>query len=277
MSIYSTKYTRYEGAMEPASTRFAVIAETELRRLYKEKWVRRLFILAWIPPLFLVGKLYLELVMGQMMGDESAPDAVFSMLFSSETTFVAIMLAAFGSSMINRDIHDKALTLYFTRPVDVDQYLWGKLGAVMATVLSVTLVPGVILALAQLSMSPKSDLWHFLDITWRLLVVSLINASLVSTLILLMSSLGKSSRFVGFGWLGIFVFGEIVRGLLTQVLGDVPFLDALSPSRLFIATAEFLLDGDKSALPAFVSAIALSALFYLALRVRLGVLKERQT
>ncbi len=277
MSIYSAKYDRYEGPLESPKSRFLVIAETEIRRLIKEKWVRRLFIMAWIPPLLLGGCLYAELVLGKFFGNERGPEVVYAMLFDWETVFVTIMLTAFGSSMISRDVNDRALTLYFTRPLDLNQYLWGKLLAVGGCVLAVTLAPGLLLAIGHLAMSPDATVWEFLDRVWRLVVVSGVDAAMVGTLILLMSSIGRSSRYVGFAWLAVFVFGEIVRGVLTKILGPAPLLDALSPGRLFTTTADFLLDGKTHKGPEFVAALLLTGLFYAALRIRLGVLHREQT
>jgi len=277
VSIYQSRYERYDGPIEPASTRFLVIAETELRRLYKEKWVRRLFLMAWAPVLFLAARLYLQLVVGEALGDDSTPDDVFLMLFKAEAWFVAIMLAAFGSSMIARDVTNRSLTLYFTRPLDVDQYLWGKLLGVLITVLGVTFVPAMLLAVAQLLMSKEAAFGHFLDMSWRIAAASLVAGSLVSTLILLLSSLGRSPRYVGVAWLGIFVFLTIARGVLVKVLGPYELLDLISIQHLFVQTGECVLMGDSEQLSALIASVLLSGFFYVALRVRLQSLERAQT
>lgn len=271
MSIYSRRYERYEGPLESASSRWLVIVETELRRLYREKWVRRLVILAWTPVLFQAARMYLILVAGQL---DEPPREVYLSLFRAEAWFVAMMLAAFGSGIIARDVSNRALTLYFTRPVNADQYLLGKLASVLTCVLAVTLLPGLLLALAQLMMSNSASWTEFASVAARVTGASLIGGMLVSTLILLLSSLGTSARYVGVTWLALFVFLAIGRGILVGILGPIPALDLMSIERLFVATAEYLITGDTDQLRAMVASLLLSAFFLVALRVRIRALER---
>ncbi len=278
MGIYTARYERYKGPLEPPGTRFLVIAEAELRRLYKEKWIRRLFILAWGGALVLAVLMYVHMVVGNFIfGETTSSDRAFVYLFKVEVVFIAIMLAAFGSSMIARDVTNRSLTLYFTRPIDVDQYLWGKLLAVLCTVFGVTLAPGLMLAGAQLLMSKQADVLHFLNICGRLLAASVVAGGLVSTMILLLSSLGRSPRYVGFAWLAIWIFLFIVRGVLSDTLGHHELLDLISLSYLFVQAAEYILMGDRAHLSSMIATLLLTSFFYFSLRVRLQALERAQT
>lgn len=276
MSIYSRRYERYDGPLEPESRGPLVICETELKRLYREKWVRRLFLLSWSPVLVLAMRLYVSNVL-RPGDDDFQPDDVFLSLFKAEAWFVGIMMAAFGSSMIARDVQNRALTLYFTRPLTSDHYLWGKLSAAVITVMGVTFVPGMLLALAQLLMSETSAFAHFLDVTWRIAAASLLVSTMIASLILLLSSLGKSSRYVGIGWLAIFFFLHIAREILGNVLGHSDLLDLMSIQRLFVATAEFIIMRRTEALSAVIAVVCMSAFFLLALRLRLATLERAHT
>jgi ABC-type transport system involved in multi-copper enzyme maturation permease subunit len=254
-----------------------MITGTELRRLYREKWLRRLILLAWSPALILAARLYLTMVIGQAFGESEAPDEVYLMLFRAEAWFVAILLAAFGASMISRDRTNGSFVLYFTRPLNAAQYLLGKLTAVLVMVLGITLVPGVLLALAQLLMSPSADFAHFLTVVGKLTVCSLLVGCMVSNLILILSSLSRSTRFAGITWLALFVFLEIARNILTQALGSWPILDLISVHRLFIASAEYLLLGRSTGLPAVIAVALLNVFLIPALWVRISMLEREQT
>jgi ABC-type transport system involved in multi-copper enzyme maturation permease subunit len=280
MSIHSRRYQRYDGPIEPMSRRFLVITETETRRLWSEKWVRRLFIMAWVPVIYFASLLYLRLVVEQMSGVDALSGLtgdVFLGLFKVETWSIAVLFAAFGSSMINRDVSSKALTLYFTRPLNVDHYLWGKLLTLIIVAASVTFVPATLLAIAQLALSVEPSLLHFADIMWRVAATTVVTALLASTVLLLMSSLAPSSRFVGFLWLAAFILLEATRGILRQVLGPSPYLDLISIRRLFDGSSEFLIGGDFDRLPALVAALAVSGFCFFALRLRLKALEDKHT
>lgn len=275
MSIYARRYSRYEGETEPAKVRFAVIADTEVRRLFQQKWVRRLIFMAWSPVVFLTGMLYIELLLKKATNVEQVSSDVFYYLFRSETWFVAIMMAAFGAGMIAKDVGGRALTLYFTRPVSVSQYLMGKLLAVMVTVLGVTLLPGIVLAVVQLLMSDPMRGGVFLDTLWRVGAWSLLVAFVSSAAILLLSALGTSTRYVGLVWLALFLFLDVARGVLESVVGENRLLDLISLRSLFYAFAELLFRGETAQLPAAVALLLLGAFCFAALRVRLQILERR--
>ena len=275
--LYRRRYVRYDGPIEPARTRYTVIAETELKQLLREKWVRRLLIMAWLPVVGFAVYIYFGLVVKAITGFEVLTGNTTMMFFRYEVWFVAIMMAAFGSGMICRDLSSKALTLYFTRPLNVDQYLWGKFLAVASTILAVTLVPGVMLAIMQWALSESIGLWTFLDMTWRIAAVSALGTFLYTSIILLLSSLGSSSRGVGLVWLALFVFLDVGRALVTSLIGDHPLFDIISLRRLFEATAEVLLVGNMNKLPAVIAVCLLSVFVFVALRMRLQQLEREKT
>ena len=275
--LYRRRYVRYDGPIEPARTRYTVIAETELKRLLREKWVRRLLIMAWLPVVGFAVYIYFGLVVKAITGFEVLTGNTTMMFFRYEVWFVAIMMAAFGSGMICRDLSSKALTLYFTRPLNVDQYLWGKLTAIAIPCLGVTLLPGMLLVIVQYSLSQHVSALDMVDMTWRVAACSALVTFLYCAAILLLSSLIRTSRFVGLIWLGLFVFMEIARALLVRFLGDTPLLDVISLRRLFEGTAEALLTGNAERVPAVIAVVLLSVFVFVALRLRLQQLEREHT
>ncbi len=274
MSIYTTRYQGYDGPREAPSTRFLAIAENELRRFLQEKWAKRLVLLAWTPVIFLAGWLYLALILKKVSGVEGPSLLVYDYLFRSELFFIAVMLAAFGAGVIVRDIDSKALTLYFTRPIDAGQYHLGKLIATGALVLVVTMVPGLLLAVAQHAMAEEFRPLELLDGLWRIAVCSFGIAFTGGNLILLLSSTGWSSRYVGAAWLGAFTLAEVIRGVLVTGLGSQPMLDLISLGRLFTGSVEYLFAGRSDQLPALVSLYALGVFFFVWLRFRIIALER---
>lgn len=274
MSIYSRRYQRYDGPIEGPRSRFLAIAEVELRRLAKEKWARRLMLMAWLPVGYFAIMLYIINVVKAATNVELGGRSLFQALFSTELVFVSVMLAAFGASMISRDIESKALTLYFTRPVDAAQYHWGKLVATASLVLVVTLAPGLLLAVAQGAVEESFSIVTFVDTLWRIVLCSGAMAFAASNLILLLSSTGWSSRYVGATWLGLFTLLEVARNALYHVFGGSPLLDLISIGRLFTGAVSFLFGGHQEDLPALIALIVFGGAFFILLRIRLIALEK---
>ena len=272
MSIYSRHYEPYRGELEPPRSRVAVIAVAELRRLYAQKWVRRLVIMSWTPALMMLVFLYGKLVLKKALGDGPEPSAEYVWFYKSATIFAAIMMAGFGASMIARDVRHNALSLYFTRPLRVSHYLLGKLLAVMAPVLLITLVPGLVMALAELFMGDRLALMGFALGLGRVVAVSLVIAFVNGTVILLLSSLGRVPRNVGLAWIALFVFLEIVRGMLAE---DIPGIGLVSLKHMLWQTIELVFEGRTDRLPGLVAALAVAGFSLTALHVRLQSLERR--
>ena len=274
MSIHSHRYQRYDGVLESPRTRFWPIAEAELRRIAKEKWARRLMVLAWMPALYQAVMLYAKLVVKKAVGIDLGAFGIYQNLLQAELGFVAVILAAFGAGLISRDIETKALTLYFTRPVDAAQYHMGKFIAAASLVLLVTFVPGVLLGIAQAVMGEVFEVGPFLDGLGRLTLASAGMAFTSASLILLLSSSGWSSRYVGATWLGLFTLLEIARSALSSVFGRSPLLDIMSLGRLFTGSVDFLFAGQTDQLPAVIALWGFGVFFAVCLRVRISTLER---
>jgi len=276
MTIHKREYRRYDGPLESNASRFWVIAEMEIVRLLKQKWVRRFLIMAWIPVVVLGVMLYGAIVVADTTdtGFDGLSGQVFVYLMQTETWFVAIMMAAFGADMIAKDVQHCTFSLYFTRPLTAMQYLIGKFLAVAAMVLSITLVPGIVLAAAQLLMDETLDLVRFLDMLWRLSTASILIAVVSTSVILMLSSLGKQPRAIGVMWIVIFFFFDITRSILISVIGNEPLLDLISIRRMMYSMTEYLFLGYSQHLSALITLVMVSCFCFGALRFRIQRLEK---
>ena len=278
MSIYRAQYSRYRGALEPSSRRHRAIAAHELRRITRDKWFRRLVVMSGFPALVLGVFVYLAAVLEQSIGWDPLGGEIFTRLYAYQPWFILLIFAAFGSAQISRDIKSRALTLVFTRTVTPLQYVLGKIGAMMACALFVTLVPGVLLGIAQFAMTSTFGFWSLLDTLWRVALVSVLIAWLMSSLILLLSAVtGTSSRVTGMIWLVAFICLIMVRQLVSRQLGTPGFAAALSPYDIAVGTAEFFFAPDVVALPPLIACVVFSAFFTYALWVRIQSFERSYT
>ncbi len=269
MSIYVRRFSRYEGKLEPPRGRFRVILLAELRRIFADKWWRRFLFGAAMPAVMMAGWLYLMTTFQEATGAE-LDFPFFSVLFGWQFSWLGIMQAWFGASMITGDMHTKALSLYFTRPIDATQYLLGKLGATMALALTITWIPSLLVAVVQYSVADHLTFGAFAENVWSITACSMGAAFTTSALILLLSSTGLSARYVGITWLGAFVFLEAIRGILYESTGRSEALDVLSLARLLSGSVEYYFLGASHKLGSVITLWGVGALLTLILRIRLS-------
>lgn len=276
MTIHKREYRRYDGPLESMSSRFSIIAEMEIVRLLKQKWVRRFLIMAWIPVVVLAAMLYGSIVLAENTdtGFDGFSGQVFVYLMQTETWFVAIMMAAFGADMIAKDLQHSTFSLYFTRPLNATQYLLGKFLAVTVMILSITLLPGFILAVLQFFMDDILNFARLADMSWRVVTASLLISFVSTSVILLLSSLGKIPRAIGVFWIVIFFFLDITRSVLISVVGNEPLLDLISIRRMMYSMSEYLFLGYTQHLSALITLVMIAVFCLAALQVRVRRLEK---
>jgi ABC-2 type transport system permease protein len=149
--------------------------------------------------------------------------AIFVNYFWKNSFFVfllTLLIANIGSRLIAQDMHDKVLSLYFTRPIKRLDYLLGKLGTIVLLLIILTFVPALIVFAYLLLMSDYLS-WSFagehLWVVPTLLIQSLVFALSFGSLALLCSSLTPKRMFAAGGFL-IINFGSMVTAAIMQEL-----------------------------------------------------------
>ena len=120
--------------------------------------------------------------------------------------------------MISLDLRYNALPLYLSRPVTRLDYFLGKLGVIAALVAAVAVLPAA--AAYVLGVCFSLDLTVVRD-TWRLLPASILYGLVIvvsaGTLMLALSSMSRRSLYVGLTWVGLFLIGWVVAGVLGMI------------------------------------------------------------
>ena len=278
MSIYRPRYTRYQGELRPTSIRYQAIAKAELSRLMSDKWFRRLVLMSGAPTLILGVYIYLAAILEQGFGWNPLGGDVFTRLYAWQPWFILLMFTGFGAGLISRDLKTRAFTLIFTRPVTVLQYVAGKVLALVACALFVTLIPGLLLALAQFGMHSSFGLWKLLDTVWRVALSSGLIAVFMSSLILLLSAtMGVSSRVAGMVWLVAFICLIMLKELLAVQMGLGALGSVVSPYDVMLGMTEVCFKGDFNALPSLVAIVVYSVFFLVALYTRIQSFERAYT
>jgi ABC-2 type transport system permease protein len=126
-----------------------------------------------------------------------------------------ILVVMVGPDLISQDLRYNALPLYFSRPLRRIDYFCGKLGVIAGFLGMVIIVPSVIAyvlgLLFSLDITILRDTFHLLLAS---IAYGLVIAASAGLLMLALSSLSRTSRFVTLMWIAIWIGSGIVSSVL---------------------------------------------------------------
>jgi ABC-2 type transport system permease protein len=241
MPIFDQGYQHWTGELAGHSWRWLTITRHGVRVGRKSIIVRLLLLLAWLPALALAAVLSIWGLVEQKSSLVQPLVSIFSFLgpdflnnpksfrlevwtlsYSSflytELLFSMVLIVVVGPSLISRDIRFNALPLYFSRPLRRIDYFLGKLGVIGAFLAMIMVVPSIVAYVLGLLFS--LDLSIITD-TFPLLLAC-VGFGLITTLsaglfILALSSLSRSSIYIGLFWVGVWFITAIVATALESV------------------------------------------------------------
>ncbi|MBX3442477.1 MAG: ABC transporter permease subunit [Planctomyces sp.] len=260
MPLHDLGYRRWDGELNPQWTRWWVIAQTGIRLSWRSRWLRRMLTLAWLPAiLFGIAVFTLENAIGRSadidMGlrvlsnhfpitDElreevrrdpsQARSTLWALIllsfFRIPQGFLIVMLTALiAPPLIAQDIRSRAYLLYFSRPITRLEYVFGKLATVAAYLSMITLVPGVVLYLLGVGLSPSlsvvADTW---DLPLRVVAASVVVIIPTATFALCLSSLLAESRYATFCWFVPWVLGWFAFMAMTAMTEQAAYMQGQS-------------------------------------------------
>jgi len=215
MPIYDQGYRRYEGRSPLHQIRFWPITREALRLILAKRAFLGLLAVSFVPFVVRVIQIYVVTrfpeagrvlpIDGRLYGD-----------FLNQQIGFTILLSIFGASgLVANDLRTGAILVYLSRPLTRRDYIAGKLLVPLSLNLAVTLVPGLLLYLVGLALAPEQYLkWDLVWIAPAVVLHALAVSLVVSLVVLAISSLSRSARVAGLGFVGL-VFGlEMVRLIL---------------------------------------------------------------
>ncbi len=248
MPIYEFGYRTITDKQLGRHTGWISIAMSGIRMNWKSKLARRLIIGSWAPLLyfgaifFMVGKVTetglveeSSSAMGMVVGlfgpaaaeqlatnPEALRTPIWTILFYWQLNvqiFATIfMLAIVGPGLISDDLRTKAFPLYFAKPLSRTGYILGKFLTAAFFVAMVSLFPALFLYILSILFSPGlSTISQTIPVLLRLLPVYATILLASGSLILVLSSLTWSRRYLGFAWVALWFLSELFSSLLGQV------------------------------------------------------------
>ena len=215
MPIYDQGYRRYEARGPLHQIRFWPITREALRLILAKRAFLGLLAVSFLPFVVRVIQIYIVTrfpeagrvlpIDGRLFGD-----------FLNQQIGFTLLLSIFGASgLVANDLRTGAILVYLSRPLTQRDYIAGKLLVPLALNLAVTLVPGLVLYLVGLALAPEQYLkWNLAWLAPAIIVHAAAVSLVVSLAVLAISSLSKSARVAGLGFVGLFFGLEMVRLVL---------------------------------------------------------------
>jgi ABC-2 type transport system permease protein len=172
-----------------------------------------LLLLAWAPFLVRAVQVYATANWPQLAAFAPTPKT-FRDFLEQQNMFVFFVTIYAGAGLIANDRRANALQIYLSKPLTRVEYVAGKAAALLSFLLLVTWVPALLLLLVQIVLAGsfafvQKNAFLFPAVT----LFSFLQVTVATVTMLALSSLSKSSRFVGVMYAGIILFTDAIQGM----------------------------------------------------------------
>jgi len=216
MPIHDQGYRRYAGG-KARGQGWTVIARAGLRTLWSKRVFLGVMLMAWFPFLARAVQIYAAANVPQAQFLTPTTET-FRNFLETQYIFVFFVTVYVGAGLIANDRRANALQIYLSKPLTRAEYVFGKLAILMTCLLLVTWVPAIALLIVQIAFAGnftflKNNLFLFPAIT----VYAFIEVTMMATTMLALSSLSKSSRYVGILYASVLFFTQAIYGVVYAV------------------------------------------------------------
>lgn len=229
MPIHDQGYQRYAGSRARTGTAWQVIARAGIRTVLAERKFLGLMLLAWTP--FLVRAVQVYVAANYAQASFLQPKGeTFREFLETQAVFVFFITIYVGAGLIASDRRANALQLYLAKPLSRWEYVAGKMAVLLTLLIAVTFLPAMMLLLVQIGFAGSfTFVANNIYLLPAITLYSLAQVLLASSTMLALSSLSKSSRFVGVMYAGLIFFTGALFQAVRGITGAT-WLAWLSPS-----------------------------------------------
>jgi ABC-type transport system involved in multi-copper enzyme maturation permease subunit len=223
MPIHDQGYRRYGGSRTALGRTWQVIAGAGIRSIVAKRAFIALMLFAWAP--FVVRAVQIYVSANFQQAAFLAPKGeTFREFLETQNVFVFFVTIWVGAGLIANDRRANALQLYLSRPLTAAEYVAGKLAILFVFLTLVTWAPAMGLLVVQTVFAGsftfvRNNAYLLPAIT----LFSLAQVLLASTTMLALSSLSKSSRFVGVMYAGLMLFTAALFQAVRGITGSSAF------------------------------------------------------
>ena len=221
MPIHDQSYRHYAGEKRPVRSAWTVIARAGLMSFLSRRAFLGLLIAAWIPFVVRASQLFLASNFSQAAPFLAPSAQTFRDFLGQQSIFVFLITVYVGAGLIANDRRANALQLYLSKPVTRAEYILGKMTVLATFLLAITWLPAMLLLTLQIAFSGsltflRANTSLIASVTlYCLLVVIVITFGMTA-----LSSLSRSSRFVGILFAGVLIFSDAMFNALRFITGS---------------------------------------------------------
>lgn len=229
-TIREKGYSHWDGKLTERRFPWWPITRTGILLAFRKKRFKFVFAGSFVPAVvFLVG-LYISERLEDFKAFLQGSDRLlninpnyFKTYFTNDSLlFLIVLVLGFAAAgLIADDLKHNSLQLYLSRPLRKKDYLLGKMSVIFFFVLILTAVPGLVLLIFKLIFAGSFK--FFLDYPW--LPLSILGYSALLTVffafyVLFLSSLSKNTRYVTILVFMIYIFSDILFGILSGIFHE---------------------------------------------------------
>jgi ABC-type transport system involved in multi-copper enzyme maturation permease subunit len=221
MPIHDQSYRRYGGERVPPGRIWLVIAAAGIRTFFARRAFLGLLLAAWVPFFFRTLQIFFGSAnLPQAADFLSVTPTTFRDFLQQQRFFVFLITVYVGSGLIANDRRANALQIYLSKPLGRAEYVFGKLAIMMTFLLLVTWVPGIVLLLVQAVFAGSfAFVAENIYLVPAITLFSFLQVVMVSAVMLALSSLSNSSRYVGILYAGLLFFSQALFSVMRLVTG----------------------------------------------------------
>jgi len=271
--IHDQSYRRYGGERELQGRAWTVIARTGIKNMLGKRKFLGLLIVAWLPFVVRAVMMYFAANFPQMSMIAPSPES-FRQFLDQQGIWTFFITIFTGAGLVSNDLRANALQIYLSKPLGRAEYIAGKFAVLAFFLLLVTWLPATMLLVIQVVFAGNlTFLSANLFLIPAILVATGVETIVLSMVMLALSSLSKSARFVGIMYAGMVLFAHALYGVVFAVTRNTKFSwMSLQGNLQHLGDVVFRLE-PRYDTPAWATALALAvivggAAFVLERRVR---------
>jgi ABC-2 type transport system permease protein len=206
MPIHDQSYRRYHGERMPQGRSWTVIARAGVKSMIGKRKFLGLLLLAWLP--FLVRAVQFYIAAKFPQASIIAPTAqTFREFVEQQGAFGFFVTIYTGAGLIANDLRANALQIYLAKPLGRAEYIAGKFAVLATFLLLVTFMPAFMLLFVQVILAGSvTFLLNNFFLLPAIIVYTFTETLVLAIIMLALSSLTKSARFVGIMFAGMYFF-----------------------------------------------------------------------
>jgi ABC-2 type transport system permease protein len=221
--IYDRGYRSYEGERRGRGAIRRAIARYGIRRILGLRRKARRKILPW--SLLVIGVVMAAVIIGPHFVAGSIAAGIeeglpsYPNLFDLYSRVALLFIAVTGPELLIPDRTQGVLSVYFSRPMRVRDYLAGKIYAYLTVAGAIYVVPQILLHLGLAGLSDDGFLAYLganLDVLWKVPTAALGFLAVHGGLLAILSSLIDRTGFAAAAYLAILTAGNGIAGVIAD-------------------------------------------------------------